>query len=55
MTELMIPSYDARRWLEAIRRRELKARHDEELDNARTRIAAQTELRSLAGRCRVGF
>lgn len=46
---------DARRWLEAIRRRELKARHDEELDNARTRIAAQTELRSLAGRCRVGF
>ncbi len=46
---------DARRWLEAIRRRELKARHDEELDNARTRIAAQTELRSLAGRCRIGF
>lgn len=47
---------DARRCVEAIRRRELKQRYDEELDNAHTSIAIEKELHLLAGhRCRIAF
>jgi acyl-CoA hydrolase len=42
-----------RRWLEAMRRRELKARYDQELDNARTELTVAQDLYLLEGqRCR---
>jgi acyl-CoA hydrolase len=45
---------DARRFLEAIRRRELKAHYEAELDNARTSLALDDELPRLAQhRCRL--
>lgn len=40
---------DVRRCLEAIKRRELRRRHVEELDNARTGLAVASELHLLAG------
>lgn len=44
---------EVRRYLEAIRRRELKAQYDRELDNVHTSIAAHTDLHLLDGhRCR---
>lgn len=45
---------DVRRCLEAIKRRALRQRYHDELDNARTSLTVATELGLLAGeRCRV--
>lgn len=45
---------DVRRFLEAIKRRELRGRYEQELDNARTALAAATERHLLDGeRCRL--
>ena len=47
---------DARRFLEAIKRRELKQAYREELDNARTTLSVDQDLPKLAGEnCRVGW
>ncbi len=45
---------DVRRYIEAIKRLDLKAEHRAQLDNARTRISVDTEMQLLEGRrCRV--
>ena len=45
---------DVRRYLEAIKRNDLKKRYDEELDNTRTRLTVEEELYMLEGkRCSV--
>lgn len=46
---------DVRRCLEAIKRRELKRRYDEQLDNTHTLLSVEEELGGLEGhRCRMG-
>jgi hypothetical protein len=47
---------DARRFLEAIKRRELKKAYREELDNAKTSLSVDQDLPELAGEnCKVGW
>jgi len=53
--ELETPD-DLRRFLEALKRRELKANYQEQLDNARSSLTAERELHKLRGeRCRVNI
>jgi hypothetical protein len=47
---------DARRFLEAIKRRELKKAYREELDNARTTLSVDQDLPKLTGEnCKIGW
>ncbi|MBO0939559.1 acyl-CoA thioesterase [Fibrella sp. HMF5335] len=47
---------DARRFLEAMKRKELRAAYSEHFDNARTAMLLQENMAALAGeRCVVGF
>ncbi|GAB3825376.1 acyl-CoA thioesterase [Pontibacter rugosus] len=47
---------DARRFLEAIRRRELSQRYQTELANSKTRLSVETELHKLQDyRCQIAF
>ena len=47
---------DVRRFLEALKRKEMKAHYQEELNNIKTRLSVEKELYKLEDqRCKIGY